>query len=284
MDVPLSGYCGSVLFSNLSVVGVVMVVDGGYGNVLFYNRCTQCGRACPTDVLEMIPWDGCKAKQIASALDLVLSFVVQQVPLNNNANPTPPHTLFLIPRNPASTLAPWQDQNLLVEIELLCSYTSTPIFHHMRSTVDEIVGIRSPFLHLQSKTHLFIKLSIQWKQKLAVLNGLVVLTYHFIFQTFSQPDSHYHNSPDDSHCHINMNDYTYFILYLWDSSIDIITLWMVNDDPRPWIEFTLGNIIIHEHHYVLLFQPTFYKQLIGVAHISLDVNKQTKTKRLKTRD
>lgn len=29
--------------------------------------CTQCVRACPTDVLEMIPWDGCKSKQIASA-------------------------------------------------------------------------------------------------------------------------------------------------------------------------------------------------------------------------
>ncbi|KAG2621774.1 hypothetical protein PVAP13_3NG310900 [Panicum virgatum] len=29
--------------------------------------CTQCVRACPTDVLEMIPWDECKAKQIASA-------------------------------------------------------------------------------------------------------------------------------------------------------------------------------------------------------------------------
>lgn len=29
--------------------------------------CTQCVRACPTDVLEMIPWDGCKAAQIASA-------------------------------------------------------------------------------------------------------------------------------------------------------------------------------------------------------------------------
>jgi len=28
--------------------------------------CTQCVRACPTDVLEMIPWDRCKAKQIAS--------------------------------------------------------------------------------------------------------------------------------------------------------------------------------------------------------------------------
>ncbi|EMS68000.1 Photosystem I iron-sulfur center [Triticum urartu] len=28
--------------------------------------CTQCVRDFPTDVLEMIPWDGCKAKQIAS--------------------------------------------------------------------------------------------------------------------------------------------------------------------------------------------------------------------------
>nr|WCP19437.1 photosystem I subunit VII [Calypogeia suecica]WCP19524.1 photosystem I subunit VII [Calypogeia suecica] len=29
--------------------------------------CTQCVRACPTDVLEMISWDGCKANLIASA-------------------------------------------------------------------------------------------------------------------------------------------------------------------------------------------------------------------------
>ena len=29
--------------------------------------CTQCVRACPTDVLEIISWTGCKAKQIASA-------------------------------------------------------------------------------------------------------------------------------------------------------------------------------------------------------------------------
>ena len=27
--------------------------------------CTQCVRACPLDVLEMVPWDGCKAGQIA---------------------------------------------------------------------------------------------------------------------------------------------------------------------------------------------------------------------------
>ena len=29
--------------------------------------CTQCVRACPCDVLEMVAWDGCKAGQIASA-------------------------------------------------------------------------------------------------------------------------------------------------------------------------------------------------------------------------
>ena len=29
--------------------------------------CTQCVRACPCDVLEMVPWDRCKAAQIASS-------------------------------------------------------------------------------------------------------------------------------------------------------------------------------------------------------------------------
>ncbi|KAL4204275.1 hypothetical protein AMTRI_Chr01g131320 [Amborella trichopoda] len=33
-----------------------------------YIGCTQCVRVCPMDVLEMIPCDKCKAKQIASAL------------------------------------------------------------------------------------------------------------------------------------------------------------------------------------------------------------------------
>ena len=29
--------------------------------------CTQCVRACPTDVLEMVIWEDCRAGQIASA-------------------------------------------------------------------------------------------------------------------------------------------------------------------------------------------------------------------------
>ena len=29
--------------------------------------CTQCVRTCPTDVLEIVLWKGCKAKIIASA-------------------------------------------------------------------------------------------------------------------------------------------------------------------------------------------------------------------------
>lgn len=35
--------------------------------------CTQCVRACPTDVLEMVPWDGCKAGQIASSPELKIA-------------------------------------------------------------------------------------------------------------------------------------------------------------------------------------------------------------------
>nr|YP_009193450.1 photosystem I 9 kDa protein [Takakia lepidozioides]UPM51684.1 photosystem I subunit VII [Takakia lepidozioides] len=39
-------------------------------SVKIYHTCigrTQCVRACPTDASETIPWDGCKANQIAPA-------------------------------------------------------------------------------------------------------------------------------------------------------------------------------------------------------------------------
>ena len=38
--------------------------------IKIYNTCvgcTQCVRACPTDVLEIVSWRGCKTKQIASS-------------------------------------------------------------------------------------------------------------------------------------------------------------------------------------------------------------------------
>ena len=31
--------------------------------------CTQCVRACPTDVLEMVPWDGCKSRSESTRLN-----------------------------------------------------------------------------------------------------------------------------------------------------------------------------------------------------------------------
>ncbi|KAK7321967.1 hypothetical protein VNO80_35308 [Phaseolus coccineus] len=54
----------------LNAVNINLDYDPMSHSVKIYDTCigcTQCVRACPTDVLEMIPWDGCKAKQIASA-------------------------------------------------------------------------------------------------------------------------------------------------------------------------------------------------------------------------
>ena len=56
-------------------VGIVLYIKETWvGNlshaVKIYDTCigcTQCVRACPLDVLEMVPWDGCKASQIASS-------------------------------------------------------------------------------------------------------------------------------------------------------------------------------------------------------------------------
>ena len=42
-----------------------LVFEGIFILVIYF--FTQCVRACPTDVLEMVPWNGCKAGQIASS-------------------------------------------------------------------------------------------------------------------------------------------------------------------------------------------------------------------------
>lgn len=57
--------------------------------------------------------------------------------------------------------------------------------------------------------------------------------------------------------------------YLWNTIINIFAFRMINDNPRPRVQNVMGNIIIHEHHNVLLFYASFSQYLVRMAYISL---------------
>lgn len=57
--------------------------------------------------------------------------------------------------------------------------------------------------------------------------------------------------------------------YLWDSSIDISTLGVIDDDTGPWILRVVCNIIIHEDNDVLVLEAALLHNLVGVADICL---------------
>ena len=48
---------------------------------------------------------------------------------------------------------------------------------------------------------------------------------------------------------------------------------MIDYYAGPGIEIMSGDIIVHEHHYVFILQPSSFQQLISMAHISLQTPK-----------
>lgn len=57
--------------------------------------------------------------------------------------------------------------------------------------------------------------------------------------------------------------------YLGYTSINIFALRMVDYGPTPRIQLMHGDVIVHEHHYVLFLEPTLFQYLVRMAHISL---------------
>lgn len=69
--------------------------------------------------------------------------------------------------------------------------------------------------------------------------------------------------------------------YLRNASINILALWMVDDDSRPRVQNIRSNIIEHKHHNILILQSPFLQQLISMANIGL-FSQNSKTPFLQT--
>ena len=63
-----------------------------------------------------------------------------------------------------------------------------------------------------------------------------------------------------------------YLCYLRHSCIHTRTLWMIDDNPRSWIQLVVGYVIIHKKHYVFLLQPIFLQELIRMTYIRLYMN------------
>lgn len=58
---------------------------------------------------------------------------------------------------------------------------------------------------------------------------------------------------------------------LWNPSIDITTLGMVDDDTRPRILWAVRDVVVHEHNDVLVLESSLLHYLVGMADIRLQV-------------
>jgi len=59
--------------------------------------------------------------------------------------------------------------------------------------------------------------------------------------------------------------------YLWNPSIDIATLGMVDDDTRPRILRAMRDVIVHEDNDVLVLESSLLHDLVCMADVRLQV-------------
>lgn len=61
------------------------------------------------------------------------------------------------------------------------------------------------------------------------------------------------------------------IIDLGNSLINIIAIWLIDDDTRSRIFWVECNIVVHKHNDVLILESTFLQYLICMTYISLHI-------------